>query len=108
MADRSIVPGSSFTASSYYSTSSYDTRYAPYNARLNLNLAGWTTSGAEKDSGWLQVDLGVANSICAIATQGSATAIEWTKKYSLSLSRDGITWNFYRDSGKIKVSKASN
>ena len=97
----SIIPHSSFTASSYYHN------YPPYNARLNSSFNGWTPRESDT-SPYLEVDLGAVFYVCAVATQGDliSTREEWTTEYELQFSVDGVAWHYYRtENGTIKVSK---
>ena len=100
VADQTIVPDNQFNASS-----SYDEDYAPYNARLNGNLYGWTPKWSDLKTAYLQIDFGAVYFICAVATQGSKFNNEWIKTYKLQLSMNGSSWTFYQEDGKDKVSE---
>ena len=53
---------------------------------------------------WLQVDMGTSYHVFGIATQGkNFGAAEWTTSYWISMSLDGITFEQYKESGKVKV-----
>ena len=98
VADRAVIPDSSFLASTFY-----DSRYAVHTARLRSKLYGWGPKAADKGTDWLRVDLGEEFKLCAIATQGCSGNQEWTTKYTLELSKDGVSWKFYQENGKTKV-----
>ena len=99
VANKSVIPDKSFTASS-----SYDSNYLPHFARLNGSTY-WATTEDDRDSGWLQIDLGKVYSLCAIATQGSSLEHnEWTIQYTVMLSLDGDSRETYQENGKNKAS----
>ncbi|KAK3755604.1 hypothetical protein QZH41_017598 [Actinostola sp. cb2023] len=89
VADKNIIPDSSFTASSYYSAS-----YAPKGARLN-GASGWAPKDRNNANDYLQIDLGKVFVICALATQGYSQFQEWTTEYKISISFDDNFWNTY-------------
>ena len=62
---------------------------------------GWVPQNAHKDSAFLEIDLGAAYVLCAIATQGSDSF--WVTQYRLTLSMDGVTWVFNKVSCKYLV-----
>ena len=87
------------TAPSYFNTD-----YYPYYGRLHATRGkGWEPGTADDRTDYLQVDLGALHSVCALATQGRRTGIEWTTQYKVSLSRDGVSWSFYQENNKDKV-----
>ena len=91
-----IIPNAKMTASSNYLS------YYPYNGRLNGN-AGWcqkTSSITGTD--YLQVDMGVTRSICAVATQGKKNG-SYVTSYKLKLSSDGVHWTTYKENNVDKV-----
>ena len=101
VADRNRIPNAQMTASSYYSSS-----YYPYYGRLNeaQGAGGWcptTRQGPRTD--YLQVDLGAVHSVCAVATQGASNIDERTTSYILRMSKDGVTWNTYKENNAEKV-----
>ena len=101
VADRNRIPNAQMTASSYYSSS-----YYPYYGRLNeaQGAGGWcptTRQGPRTD--YLQVDLGAVHSLCAVATQGASNIDERTTSYILRMSKDGVTWNTYKENNVEKV-----
>ena len=100
MASRDTVPDSSFSA-----TSEFNDFYKASNGRLNGDRV-W----APKDNNgndYLQIDLGYEFIICAVATQGNpaigSPAQEWTTKYRIQLSLDGITFDTYKENNTDKV-----
>ena len=97
--DPSRIPDSSMTASSYYSG------YYPHYGRLHGTRGGgaWFPK-THNSTEYLQVDMGAQLTVCAVATQGAAGLPVWTRRYKLSLSRDGVTWSFYKENNKTKVS----
>ena len=101
VADPNRIPNAQMTASSYYSSS-----YYPYYGRLNeaRGKGGWcpkTQKGPRTD--YLQVDLGTVHSVCAVATQGASNIDEHTTSYILRMSKDGVTWNTYKENNAEKV-----
>ena len=98
VAVRATVPDHRFTASS-----SYDSRYRPWTARLG-GSQGWGPLSNDRTNPWLQIDLGNNYFICAIATQGFAGVNEWTTKYKLKLSSDHKVWEYYKEGGTEKAS----
>ena len=98
--DPKKFPNHRMTASSFLRD-----RYAPYIGRLHMHPYCWepkTRNNIPND--YLQLDLGGAHFICAVATQGNSVEREWTTKYQISLSADNDLWSTYKESGKIKVS----
>ena len=104
--DRSKFPDHRMTATSFYQDSAIDYRYAPYNGRLNVDHCWKPKTINNTPNDYLQLDLGGAHFICAVATQGNtATYVsEWTTAYQISLSANNYVWSTYNESGKIKVS----
>ena len=101
VADPNRIPNAQMTASSYYSSS-----YYPHYGRLNETRGngGWcpnTRQGPRTD--YLQVDLGAVHSVCAVATQGASNSDERTTSYILRMSKDGVTWNTYKENNAEKV-----
>ena len=100
MTDRNVITDARFTATSYYSS-----LYCPYYGRLNetrLN-GGWCPRSTTDRTDYLQVDMGVVRSVCAVATQGELKRDEWTTNYTLQLSTNNITWNTYKETNIEKV-----
>ena len=101
VADPNRIPNAQMTASSYY-----DTRYYPYYGRLSetRGAGGWcpsTRQGPRTD--YLQIDLDTVHSVCAVATQGASNIDERTTSYILRMSKNGVTWNTYKESNAEKV-----
>ena len=97
--DRSKFPDYRMTASSFLRD-----RFAPYIGRLNMQYCWEPKTKTNTPNDYLQLDLGGAQFICAVATQGCSIPEEWTTKYQISLSADNDAWSTYNESGKIKVS----
>ena len=85
-------------------TSFYKYKFAPYIGRLNMDYCWEPKDKNNIPNDYLQLDLGGAHFICAVATQGNTGAKEWTTKYQISLSANNDVWITYKESGKIKVS----
>ena len=100
MTDNNVITDARFTASSVYSSS-----YYPHYGRLNetRGKGGWCPRSTTDRTDYLQVDMGVVRSVCAVATQGVSTDDEWTTKYRLQLSTNNITWNTYKETNIEKV-----
>ena len=94
------LPNSSFNASSFY-----DGKYLPQNGRLNHSHAWCQKHRAISPNEYLQVDLGAVYWVRAVATQGNGKLLmdEWTIKYKLKISNDGVSWNTYQENGSDKV-----
>ena len=78
--------------------------YAPYKGRLNASPCWEPRTKTNMPNDYLQLDLGGAHFICAVATQGNRRVSEWTTKYQISLSLNNDLWSTYKESGKVKVS----
>jgi len=89
------------------SKSFYNSKEHPYYGRLNgtRGNGAWCPKTNSDSSDYLQVDMGAAHLVCAVATQGSKANSHWTTSYNLQLSTDGSTWTSYKEKGNIKVSK---
>ena len=87
-------------------TSYFDSRYYPYYGRLNENRGegAWCTKTTDRTD-YLQVDMGAVYSVCAVATQGYRQNYVWTTSYKVHLSKDGVTWNSYKENNIEKVTK---
>ena len=97
--DVNTISDSSMTASSYY-----DVRYYPHYGRLHETRGNaWEPKTKYDWTDYLQVDLGALHSVCALVTQGNKKGAEWTTKYKVSLSRDGVSLSFYQENNKVKV-----
>ena len=101
VADPSIIPESSLTASSYF-----DSRYLPQYGRLNDTRGhGWCPKTMEEAS-YLQIDLGTRREVCAVVTEEGRYPIEYVESDKLGFSLDGASWLLYKEAGEDKVSKA--
>lgn len=95
------IPDKAITASSFY-----DHRYKPSNGRLNTKIGScaWTSTARGRSNSWFEVDLGQMTIVTSIATQGSCTAGEWTKSYSITYyNTSSSQWVDYKESGSKKV-----
>ena len=88
------------TASTYYSANFY-----PFYGRLNgkRGKGAWCAKRKPDRTDYLQVDMSAVESVCAVATQGRRTAIARTTSYNVHLSKDGLTWNSYKENNVEKV-----
>ena len=98
--DNKVVPDYRFLASSFYNET-----YAPHKARFG-SPSGWMPREDGKSDAWLQIDLGSAYFVCAIATKGGeGTHGGYVEKYKLKVTMDNISWRFYREGDQVKVSE---
>ena len=75
-------------------------------SRLNWQKPGWNSAwspGNKDNNPWLQVDLGLQDTITEILTQGHSRSYEWVKTYTVSYSNDGLNFFAYRVDGVVKV-----
>ncbi|KAL9970494.1 hypothetical protein ACROYT_G022879 [Oculina patagonica] len=102
VADRSAIPDYRMTASSIY-----DGHYYPYYGRLHVNrgFGGWCPRPPYSGTDYLQVDMGTVRSVCGVATQGGGGHSEWTTRYKIYISINGVTWNAYKENNVVKVSE---
>ena len=100
--DRNKIPDARMTASTYYDSSHY-----PYYGRLNgrRGNGAWCAKTKTDKTDYLQVDMGAVHSVCAVATQGHRTGTARTTSYNVHLSKDGLTWNSYKENNVEKVTK---
>ena len=100
MTDNNVITDARFTATSFYSSF-----YYPYYGRLHETRGngGWCPLSPTDRTDYLQVDMGVVRSVCAVATQGELARDEWTTSYRLQLSADNVTWNTYKETNIEKV-----
>lgn len=98
VADRNIIPDDKMTASSTHPDD------LPHLGRVNETRHNgvWCTEQNQIDGDYLQVDLGVVHSVCAVATQGPRNEL-WVKSFKLQFSTDGAIWNFYHENTNQKV-----
>ena len=52
---------------------------------------------------YLQLDAGLVIHVAAIKTQGYPTNMAWVTKYSVSTSKDGLSWVTVNDTGTLKI-----
>ena len=99
--DPTKFPNHRMTATSFFSNG-----YAPRKGRLNADPCWEPKTRDNMPNDYLQLDLGGAHFICAVATQGNSKThiLEWTTKYQISLSLNNDVWSTYKESGKSKVS----
>ena len=98
--DRNTIPDAKMTASTIHNI-----YYYPYYGRVNGNrgLRAWCAKTITDRTDYLQVDMGAALSVCAVATQGHGKGSYWTTSYKVRLSTDGVTWNAYKVNNVDKV-----
>ncbi|KAJ8255194.1 hypothetical protein GJAV_G00202080 [Gymnothorax javanicus] len=92
------------------SSSFYDGRWSPRQARLNNDDNGWTPS-EDSNKEYLQVDLNFLKVLTGIATQG-AISKETAKSYyvtafKLEVSTNGEDWMIYRHGKNHKIFHAN-
>ena len=105
MADRNKIPDDKITASTIYGPLSSNPYYAYY-GRLNENRdrGAWCPKTESNRTDYLQVDMGVVRSVCAVATQAGKEG-QWTASYKLHVSLDGASWDTYKENNAKKVKK---
>ena len=86
-------------------SSQYDSNHAPFQGRLRFQgttlRAGAWSAGRNDLFQWLQVDLGSQYTrVTRVATQGRNAHSQWVKRYRLLYSKDGLSFQYYRDQGK--------
>ena len=96
--ENGVIPDTALTSSTCHS--------APYCAqysRLNSTTA-WVPLTSNQDE-WLQVNLNSSHVITSIITRGRSDLNQWMTSYTVSYSRDSLTWSQYLDvySGAVKV-----
>lgn len=79
--------------------------FPPSQGRLNGPLA-WCANENKKGEEYLKIHLPEADTICAIATQGTGfkNGSEYVTFYFLEYSKDGHQWKFIEEDGNPKVS----
>ena len=101
------IPAEQMTASSQISN-----MYKASLGRLNnrefpgVHVGAWC---ALNNSGqWLQIDLGYLHVVTGVATQGRNSTLYhmWVKTYELSFSKDGETWEVYKENNITQVEKS--
>ena len=98
--DRNKIPDARMTAGSYFDSNSY-----PYYGRLNGNRGYGAWCAATNITDYLQVDMGVVQSVSAMTTQEDIAYPHWTTSYKVHLATDGVTWNSYKENNVEKVTK---
>ncbi|XP_032235577.2 EGF-like repeat and discoidin I-like domain-containing protein 3 [Nematostella vectensis] len=88
---QSSIPNNSFTSSSAYSSCD------PFKARIDNTSGYWAPATTTDPGDYLQIDLGPSHVICAVETQGGQHSGEWTTKYKLKHSMDGMNWTTYQE-----------
>jgi len=97
--DINKIPDARMTASVYQNIFAY-----PYYGRLNERRGDrWCPKTPYDRSDYLQVDMGAANLICAVATQGMKGSTDRTTSYKLRISLNGVTWKSYTENNVEKV-----
>jgi len=98
--DRDTVLDDRMTASTYYSK-----YYYPYYGRLNESRrnGAWCAKTKTDRTDYLQLDMGAAHSVCAVATQGPRSGSAWTTSYKVHVSTDRVIWNAYKQNNEEKV-----
>lgn len=77
------------------------------NGRRQGRMGGaWCAQRSDRRQ-WLQIDFGALTKVTRVATQGRQNSVQWVKTYSLSYSRNGITFVYYKENGRTKVSRRS-
>lgn len=78
--------------------------FPPSQGRLNGRLA-WCANDNKKGEEYLKIHLPEADTICAIATQGTGykNGSEHVTFYFLEYSKDGHQWKFIEEDGNPKV-----
>lgn len=95
-------------------SSRWDSNHAPTQARLNYqetkSKSGAWAAAHNNDKQWLQISLGNTK-ITRVATQGRnyspswpyGSHSQWVTKYKLQYSDDGVTFQYYKEQGIVKV-----
>lgn len=96
------------TKSRLRATSTYNSYYGPYNARLQARNHGSTRGGwiarQRNTRQWIQVDLETVATLKGVATQGRYDANQYVKSYVISFSRNGRRFAPYREGRRTRVS----
>ena len=75
--------------------------FESFKGRLNHEHA-WCSSSALPS--YLQVDLRITYTVCAVATQGnSSNSSSFVEEYEVQFSQDGFKWDFYHNITDVKV-----
>ena len=86
-------------------SSQLDAYHAAMHGRLNIKAtainAGSWSAGSNDANQWLQVDLDSQYTIVTrVATQGRSDDAQWVTRYRLQYSKDGASFQYYREPGK--------
>ncbi|KAL9968116.1 hypothetical protein ACROYT_G026448 [Oculina patagonica] len=86
-------------------SSQWDANHAAIQGRLHFEAGGGKTgawSAKTNDANqWLQVDMGCAGTaVTKVATQGRNAFAQWVTKYKLQYSKDGVTFQYYKEQGQ--------
>ena len=74
-------------------------------------MSGAWAAGRSDVNQWLQADLGSLQIVQVVATQGRnynenwqyGYHTQWVTKYKLQYSNDGVTFQYYKEQGEVKV-----
>ena len=97
--------GGKLSGGDFVASSSYLPDFVPSNGRLNGPLA-WCSREHSAGEEYLQIHVPEAESICAIATQGTGYSggNEYVTEYHVKYSEDGSLWKeIEEEPGKMKV-----
>ena len=100
------IPDGSFEASS-----SWDRNHGPKRSRLNMlrrrsRRGAWSARHNNRRQ-WLQVDIGASARVIGFGTQGRQDANQWVTSFKISSSRNGLRFVYYKEKGRVKVSRSS-
>ena len=59
---------------------------------MHYFLGGWTAHTSDHDNAWIQADLHTLHLLYGVTTQGRNGYDEWTERYMLKYSYDGISF----------------
>ena len=93
------------TDSQIRASSQWDSNHAPFQGRLRFQetffRAGSWSARRNDLFQWLQVDLSSQyTKVTRVATQGRNAHSQWVTRYKLLYSKDGLSFQYYRDQGK--------
>ena len=97
------IPDSAITAST-----EYNANYKAMNSRLHFKRAGgrygaWVAKKSDAFQ-YLQVDFGDLRKVTRVAIQGRQDLDQWVKRFSLSYGNDSMSFKYYNEDNKKKVS----
>ena len=89
-------------------STSYNPDHRAQLARLNLvhqppDVGGWNKANQDTNS-WLQIDFLSPTIVSRVITQCRGDGRYCTTKFQISMSNDGIHFEFYDEFGKVMVS----